>query len=228
MLVCKMYIELFCNNYTDWHCFLFVQVSYYVLIYAPHAPVLLKWPFLGSCVWHLRCTSTGHVYLHFVAHTNMYLFHYTLYIAIYIWYMYIYIDILLYMTCIFTISFILFTCFTSFNMFLRDAYHHAVHHFDPRSPPQKPGKSLPGHGHEPANLKPPKGPPLQGYRIACESWKSQPISGWWFQIFLYFHPYLGKIPILTNIFQRGWNHQLDLLREYRPGGGNSNICHFSS
>ena len=22
----------------------------------------------------------------------------------------------------------------------------------------------------------------------------------------YFHPYLGKIPILTNIFQRGWNH----------------------
>ena len=24
----------------------------------------------------------------------------------------------------------------------------------------------------------------------------------------YFHPYLGKIPILTNIFQGGWNHQL--------------------
>ena len=24
----------------------------------------------------------------------------------------------------------------------------------------------------------------------------------------YFHPYLGKIPILTNIFQTGWNHQL--------------------
>ena len=24
----------------------------------------------------------------------------------------------------------------------------------------------------------------------------------------YFHPYLGKIPILTNIFQVGWNHQL--------------------
>ena len=24
---------------------------------------------------------------------------------------------------------------------------------------------------------------------------------------LYFHPYLGKISILTNIFQRGWNHQ---------------------
>ena len=28
-------------------------------------------------------------------------------------------------------------------------------------------------------------------------------SGWWFQIFFYFQPYLGKIPILTNIFQRG-------------------------
>ncbi len=23
----------------------------------------------------------------------------------------------------------------------------------------------------------------------------------------YFHPYLGKITILTNIYQRGWNHQ---------------------
>ena len=23
----------------------------------------------------------------------------------------------------------------------------------------------------------------------------------------YFHPYLGKMPILTNIFQMGWNHQ---------------------
>ena len=25
---------------------------------------------------------------------------------------------------------------------------------------------------------------------------------------LYVHPYLGKIPILTSIFQLGWNHQL--------------------
>ena len=25
----------------------------------------------------------------------------------------------------------------------------------------------------------------------------------------YGHPYLGKIPILTDIFQRGWNHQLN-------------------
>ena len=34
-------------------------------------------------------------------------------------------------------------------------------------------------------------------------------SGWWFHFFS-FHPYLGKIPILTNIFQMGWNHQLVL------------------
>ena len=27
----------------------------------------------------------------------------------------------------------------------------------------------------------------------------------------YFHPYLGKISILTNIFQRGWNHQLEFF-----------------
>ena len=26
--------------------------------------------------------------------------------------------------------------------------------------------------------------------------------------YFYFHPYLGKIPSLTNIFQMGWNHQL--------------------
>ena len=25
----------------------------------------------------------------------------------------------------------------------------------------------------------------------------------------YVHPYLGKIPILTNMFQGGWNHQLE-------------------
>ena len=31
---------------------------------------------------------------------------------------------------------------------------------------------------------------------------------WWFQTLLYVHHYLGKIPILTNIFQMGWNHQL--------------------
>ena len=40
-------------------------------------------------------------------------------------------------------------------------------------------------------------------RILCT------FSRWWFQID-FFHPYLGKIPILTNMFQRGWNHQLVL------------------
>ena len=31
-------------------------------------------------------------------------------------------------------------------------------------------------------------------------------------IFFYFHPYLGKIPILTHIFQMGWfNHQLETI-----------------
>ncbi len=29
------------------------------------------------------------------------------------------------------------------------------------------------------------------------------ISRWWFQIFFYFHPYLGKITNSTNIFQMG-------------------------
>ena len=34
----------------------------------------------------------------------------------------------------------------------------------------------------------------------------------------YFHPYLGKIPILTNIFQMGWNHQpgLTFWRYFGP------------
>ena len=29
--------------------------------------------------------------------------------------------------------------------------------------------------------------------------------------FFNFHPYLGKIPILTNIFQMSWNHQAVLF-----------------
>ncbi len=33
-------------------------------------------------------------------------------------------------------------------------------------------------------------------------------TSWWFQTFSYFHP-LGKIPILTHIFQMGWNHHLE-------------------
>ena len=36
------------------------------------------------------------------------------------------------------------------------------------------------------------------------------ITGWWFQIFFIFIPVWGNDPIwLSNIFQMGWNHQLD-------------------
>ena len=34
-------------------------------------------------------------------------------------------------------------------------------------------------------------------------WSMKKFTGWWFQFF-YFHPYLGKISNLTNIFQTGW------------------------
>ena len=33
----------------------------------------------------------------------------------------------------------------------------------------------------------------------------------------YFHPYLGKIPILTNIFEMGWNHQPVFIKVYILG-----------
>ena len=33
------------------------------------------------------------------------------------------------------------------------------------------------------------------------------ITRWWFQIFFIFTPTWGRFPILTNIFQMGWNHQ---------------------
>ncbi len=39
----------------------------------------------------------------------------------------------------------------------------------------------------------------------CTGYQKNP--GWWFQIFFYVHPYLGKWSNLTNIFQMGWNHQ---------------------
>ena len=35
-------------------------------------------------------------------------------------------------------------------------------------------------------------------------------SRWWFQIFSNFTPTWGRFPFLTNIFQGGWNHQLQL------------------
>ena len=64
---------------------------------------------------------------------------------------------------------------------------------------------------------------IHGSSVTLDSWKSrwhlmfhsriqknsQPWRNWVVvsNIF-YFQPYLGKIPILTNIFQMGWNHQL--------------------
>ena len=40
--------------------------------------------------------------------------------------------------------------------------------------------------------------------------RHQQITRWWqLKYFWNFHPYLAKIPILTNIFQMGWNHQLE-------------------
>ena len=37
--------------------------------------------------------------------------------------------------------------------------------------------------------------------------RPKPKTRWWFQCFFNFHPYLGRIPILTSIFQMSWNHQ---------------------
>ena len=50
--------------------------------------------------------------------------------------------------------------------------------------------------------------------VTKDTWKLQWLEddsflGGGFKHF-YFYRYLGKILILTNIFQRGWNHQLDL------------------
>ena len=45
-------------------------------------------------------------------------------------------------------------------------------------------------------------------------------SRWWFQIFFIFTPKIGEDePILTNIFQMGWNHQLVVtkFRQNYPG-----------
>ena len=40
---------------------------------------------------------------------------------------------------------------------------------------------------------------------------SSPIISRWFHIVFNFDPNLGRIPILTNIFQMGWKHHLDIL-----------------
>ncbi len=42
------------------------------------------------------------------------------------------------------------------------------------------------------------------------------------------HPCLGKIPILTNIFQLGWNHQLEMFcsKDTLFGTRNIQVCDF--
>ena len=58
----------------------------------------------------------------------------------------------------------------------------------------------------------------QQMSVGCllKRWNHPLFSGWWFQIFVYFHPYLGKWSNLTNIFQMGWNHQLVLAQWSSP------------
>ena len=56
-----------------------------------------------------------------------------------------------------------------------------------------------------------------------ESYKNHDYDslGWWFHFFLKKNPYLGKILILTHIFQMGWfNHQLvsRIQASWHPGG----------
>ena len=76
----------------------------------------------------------------------------------------------------------------------------------------------------------PLGQPASGIRLqstSCALGRVQPYAGiadcaksmlqheGWVVVsnIFYFHPYLGKIPILTNMFQRGWNHQLEGVME---------------
>ncbi len=48
--------------------------------------------------------------------------------------------------------------------------------------------------------------------------KKHPITGWWQLKYFLFSPLFGEDePILTNIFERGWNHQLDYLWGNRNG-----------
>ena len=60
-------------------------------------------------------------------------------------------------------------------------------------------------------------PPHQNYFFAnCLTSHSNHVSQTLNQVVVsnvvYFHPYLGKFPNLTNIFQMGWNHQLVNIR----------------
>ena len=44
----------------------------------------------------------------------------------------------------------------------------------------------------------------------------------------YFHPYLGKISILANIFQMGWNHQPVSVEHTLQISSNAHASYFLS
>ena len=79
------------------------------------------------------------------------------------------------------------------------------------SPPQD-GSWPPGWHVHVATCQDPKRPKFYGISLA--SWEDYPnksISGWWFQIFFIFTPIWGRWTHFDeHIFQRGWNHQLDI------------------
>ena len=54
------------------------------------------------------------------------------------------------------------------------------------------------------------------WQFKAEQWMKEAHDSWLVvsNIF-YFHPYLRKWSNLTNIFQLGWNHQLDSIRKVR-------------
>ena len=50
----------------------------------------------------------------------------------------------------------------------------------------------------------------KGFRYRSTPWRVQVyMTRWWFEPFFIFTPIWGRFPILANIFQMGWNHQLE-------------------
>ncbi len=55
------------------------------------------------------------------------------------------------------------------------------------------------------------------------SWQTR--TRWWFQFFFMFIPIFGEmIPNLTNMFQRGWNHQLEKNTPWTLTAGSPKIA----
>ena len=66
--------------------------------------------------------------------------------------------------------------------------------------------------------------------VICTDFLTLDIQHIWMVVsnIFHFHPHLGKIPILTNIFQRGWNHQLDILNVSKGLFGATMYCYACS